>query len=101
MQNSHHQETHTPTCFHTRIVEDFLGVHNFTPTIIITECTLFKKGELCVEVPHLKMLSKNKVMDLLVDAEIPFSEFEAYYKHLQSMKEFDELVKISGRTMKK
>ncbi|WP_258577616.1 hypothetical protein [Segatella oris] len=40
-------------------------------------------------------------MDLLVDAEMPFSEFEAYYKHLQTMKEFDDLVKISGRTLKK
>ena len=100
MPNSHHQETHTPTCYHTRIVEDFLGVHNFTPTII-TECTLFKKGKHRAEVPHLKMLSKNKVMDLLVDAEMPFSEFEAYYKHLQTMKEFDDLVKISGRTLKK
>ena len=100
MPNSHHQETLTSTCFHTRIVEDFLGVHDFIPTIL-TECTLFKKGELRVEVPHLKMLSDEAVKDLLVDAEIPFSEFEAYYKHLQSMKEFDELVKISGRTMKK
>ena len=99
MPNSHHQETHTPTCFHTRIVEDFLGVHDFIPKIL-TECTLFKKGELRVEVPHLKMLSKSKVMDLLIDAELPFSEFEAYYKHLQSMKEFDELVKISGYTLK-
>lgn len=51
MPNSHHQETHTPTCFHTRIVEDFLGVHDFIPTIL-TECTLFKKEELRVEVPH-------------------------------------------------
>lgn len=100
MPSSHHQETHTPTCFHTRIVEDFLGVHDFIPTIL-TECTLFKKGELRVEVPHLKMLSKNKVTDLLVDAEMPFSEFEAYYKHLQAMKEFSELVKISIGTLKK
>ena len=100
MPNSHHQETHTPTCYHTRIVEDFLGVHNFTPTII-TECTLFKKGKHRVEVPHLKMLSKNKVMDLLVDAEMPFSEFEAYYKHLQTMQNFDALVDLSGETLKK
>lgn len=100
MPNSHHQETHTPTCFHTRIVEDFLGVHDFIPSIL-TECTLFKKGELRVEVPHLKMLSKNKVMDLLVDAEMSFSEFEDYNNHLQAMNGFDELVKISGRTLKK
>ena len=100
MQNSHHQETHTPTCFHTRIVEDFLGAHDFIPTIL-TECTLLKKGELRVEVPHLKMLSKSKVMDLLVDAEMPFSEFEAYYKHLQAMQNFDALVDLSGETLKK
>ena len=100
MPNSHHQETHTPTCFHTRIVEDFLGIHDFVPKIL-TECTLFKKGELQVEVPHLKMLSDEAIKDLLVNAEIPYSEFEAYYKHLQSMKEFDELVKISGHTLKK
>ncbi|QCD39329.1 hypothetical protein E7745_07235 [Duncaniella sp. C9] len=62
---------------------------------------MFKKGELRVEVPHLKMLSKNKVMDLLVDAEMSFSEFEDYNNHLQAMKGFDELVKISGRTLKK
>ncbi len=54
-----------------------------------------------MEVPHLKMLSQNKVMDLLVDAEMPFSEFEAYYEHLQAMKGFDELIKISGHTLKK
>ena len=95
MPNSHHQETHTPTCFHTRIVEDFLGVHDFIPSIL-TECTLFKKGELRVEV-----LSKNKVMDLLVDAEMSFSEFEDYNNHLQAMNGFDELVKISGRTLRK
>lgn len=100
MPNSHHQETHTPTCFHTRIVEDFLGVHDFIPTIL-TECTLFKKEELRVEVPHLKMLSKSKVMDLLIDAEMPFSEFEAYYKHLQAMQNFDTLVDLSGETLKK
>ena len=100
MPNSHHQETHTPTCFHTRIVEDFLGVHDFIPTIL-TECTLFKKEELRVEVPHLKMLSKSKVMDLLIDAEMPFSEFEVYYKHLQTMQNFDTLVDLSGETLKK
>ena len=47
------------------------------------------------------MLSKNKVIDLLVDAETPFSEFETYYNHLQAVKGFDELVKISRRTLKK
>lgn len=99
MPNSHHQETHTPTCFHTRIVEDFLGVHDFIPAIL-TECTLFKKGELRVEVPHLKMLSKNKVMDLLVDAEMSFSEFEDYYNHLQAMNIFDSLIDLSGDTLK-
>lgn len=99
MQNSHHQETHTPTYFHTRIVEDFLSIHDFTPTIL-TECTLFKKGELQVRVPHLKMLSDEIINDLLVDAEIPFSEFEDYYKHLQAMNNFDKLVDISGHTLK-
>ena len=62
---------------------------------------MFKKGELRIEVPHLKMLSKSKVMDLLIDAEIPFSEFEAYYKHLQTMQNFDTLVDLSGETLKK
>lgn len=100
MPNSHHQETHTPTCFHTRIVEDFLGIQGFIPAIQV-ECTLFKKGELRVEVPHLKMLSKSKVKDLLVDAEMPFSEFENYYKHLQAMSNFDALVDLSGKTLKK
>ena len=100
MPNSHRQETRTPTCFHTRIVEDFLGVHDFVPTIL-TECTLFKKGELRVEVPHLKMLSYEAVKDLLVDAEMPFSEFEAYYKHLQAMSSFDALEDLSGETLKK
>ena len=99
MPNSDHQETHIPTCFHTRIIEDFLGIHGFIPTIL-TECTLFKNGELRVEVPHLKMLSKNKVVDLLVDAEMPFSEFEAYYNHLQTMNIFDSLIDLSGDTLK-
>lgn len=100
MQNSHHQGTRTPTCFHTRIVEDFLGVHDFIPTIL-TECTLFKKGELHVEVPHLKMLSDESVKELLLNAEMSFSEFEAYYKHLQAMQNFDALVELSGETLKK
>ena len=100
MQNSHHQETRTPTCFHTRIVEDFLGVHDFIPTIL-TECTLLKKGELHVEVPHLKMLSDESVKELLLNAEMSFSEFEAYYKHLQTMQNFDALVDLSGETLKK
>lgn len=60
-----------------------------------------QKEELRVEVPHLKMLSKSKVMDLLIDAEMPFSEFEAYYKHLQTMQNFDTLVDLSGETLKK
>lgn len=99
MPNSHHQETPTPIYFHTRIVEDFLGVHDFIPAII-EDCTLFKKGELIVRVPHLKMLSKAKIIDLLIDAEMPFSEFEDYYKHLQAMNNFDKLVDISGHTLK-
>ena len=100
MQNSHRQETHTPICFHTRIVEDFLGLHGFTPSILV-ECTLFKKGELHVEVPHLKMLSDKSVKELLFNAEMPFSEFEAYYKHLKTMSNFDVLVDLSGETLKK
>ena len=48
----------------------------------------------------MKMLSKSKVMDLLVDAEMPFSEFETCYKHLQAMKDFYEFVKISVYTLK-
>lgn len=100
MPNSNHQETHTPICFHTRIVEDFLGIHDFVPTII-REVTLFKKGGLQVRVPHLKKLPKKKVMELLIDAEMPFSEFEDYYNHLQAMKGFDTLVDLSGTTLKK
>ncbi len=88
-----------PTYFHTRIVEDFLGIHDFTPSILI-DCTLFKKGELQVEVPHLKMLSESKVKDLLIDADIPMSEFEAYYKHLQAMQNFDKLMDLSSKTLK-
>lgn len=99
MQNFHHQETHTPIYFHTRILEDFLGLRGFIPAILET-CTLFKNGELRVEVPHLKMLSKNRVMDLLVDAEMPFSEFEDYYNHLQAMVIFDSLIDLSGETLK-
>lgn len=100
MQNSHPQETHTPTCFHTRIVENFLGIHGFIPAIQV-ECTLFKKGELRVRVPLLKMLSDETVKDLLVDAEMPFSEFEDYYNHLQTMNIFDNLIDLSGNTLKK
>lgn len=99
MPNSHHQETPMPTYFHTRIVEDFLGLHDFTPTILI-DCTLFKKGELHVEVPHLKMLQDEIVKVLLIDADISFSEFEDYYNHLQIMKEFDALVDVSCETLK-
>ena len=85
---------------HTRIFEDFLGVYDFIP-FMGTNFTVFKKGDLKVEVPHLKKLSKGKVSELLVDAEMPLSEFEDYYKHLQTMEKFDELVKITGRTLKK
>lgn len=100
MQNSHHQETLMPTCFHTRIVEDFLGIHGFIPAIQV-ECTLFQKGELQVRVPHLKILQSEAIEDLLVSAEMPFSEFEDYYKHLQAMSNFDILVDLSGKTLKK
>lgn len=54
-----------------------------------------------MEVPHLKMLSKNKVMDLLVDAGMQFSKFEAYHKHLQAMSNFDVLVDLSSETLEK
>lgn len=100
MPNSRHQETHTPICFHARIVEDFLGQHDFVPSIFETY-TLFKKGELRVEVPHLKELSKNRISQLLIDAEIPMSEFESYYEHLQAMDIFDDLIDLSGNTLKK
>lgn len=40
----------------------------------------------------MKILSDEAYRDLLVNVEMPFCEFEAYYKHLQMMKEFDELV---------
>lgn len=46
------------------------------------------------------MLSDEAVKDLLVDAEVSFSEFEAYYKHLQTMQNFDALVDLSGKTLK-
>ncbi|WP_262499499.1 hypothetical protein [Porphyromonas gingivalis] len=39
-------------------------------------------------------------MDLLIDAEMPFSKFEAYYEHLQTMQNFDTLVDLSGKTLK-
>ena len=99
MQNSHRHETPIPTCFYTRTVEDFLGIHDFTPSILI-DCTLFTKGELQVRVPHLKRLSESKVKDLLIVADIPMSEFEDYYKHLQAMQNFDILVDLSSETLK-
>lgn len=49
----------------------------------------------------MKKLPKKKVMELLIDAEMPFSEFEAYYKHLQAMQNFDAFVELSGETLKK
>ena len=67
----------------------------------LLECTLFKKRDLRIRVPHLKILSDEIVKDLLIDAEIPFSEFEDYYEHLQAMKGFDSLVDLSGKTLKK
>lgn len=50
---------------------------------------------------HLKMLSDESVKELLLNAEMSFSEFEAYYKHLQTMQNFDALVDLSGETLKK
>ena len=99
MPNSHHHETHTHIYFHTRIFEDFLGLHGFVPAIL-ENYTLFKKGELRVEVPHLKVLSKNRISKLLIDAEMPFSEFECYYNHMQAMAIFDSLIDLSGDTLK-
>ena len=54
-----------------------------------------------MRVPHLKMLSDESVKELLLSAEVPFIEFEAYYKHLQTMPNFDVLVDLSGKTLKK
>lgn len=62
---------------------------------------IIQKGELQVRIPHLKILSKKKLIKLLIDAEMPYSEFEAYYKHLQTMQNFDALVDLSGKTLKK
>ena len=47
------------------------------------------------------MMSDEAIKNLLIDAEMPFSEFEAYYKHLQTIANFDALVDLSGRTLKK
>jgi hypothetical protein len=100
MPNSHQQKTDTLTYpIHTRIFEDFLGLHDFIP-YIDTQFTVFQKGDLKVEVPHLKMLNKSKVMELLIDAEMPINEFEDYYKHLQAMDNFNDLIKLSGHTLK-
>ena len=99
MPNSRHHETHMPIYFHTRILEDFLGLHGFVPAILET-CTLFKKGELRVEVPHMKKLSKSKISRLLIVAEMSFCEFEAYYNHSQAMNIFDTLIDLSGDTLK-
>lgn len=100
MPNSRHQETHTPIYFQTRILEDFLGLHYFIPTIL-TEYTLFRKGELQVRVPHLKKLSKSRISTLLIDAEMTLNEFEDYYNHLQAMSIFDNLIDLSSDSLKK
>lgn len=100
MQNSHRQEAHIPICFHTRIAEDFSGVHGSTSSIP-EECTLFKNGELQVRVLRLKTLLDEAAKDLLVSAEMPFREFEAYYKYLQATLTFEALVDLSGETLKK
>ena len=95
MPNSHHQETNIPIYpIHIRVFEDFLGEHDFIP-FIGGDFTTFEKGDLEVKVPHLKKLSKNEVVELLIDAELSLNEFENYYKHLQVMPNFDELVDIS------
>lgn len=100
MPNSHLQETDTPIYpIHTRILEDFLGVHDYVPSIELN-CTVFKKGTLFVEVPHLKKLDKFQVTTLLKKAEMLLSDFEQYYQHLQTMDKFDSLVDLSGGTLK-
>lgn len=75
-------------------------MHDFVIEVT-PEFTIFKKGELKVEVPHLKKLSKVNVTKLLQDADLPVSIFEDYYNHLQVMGVFDKLIDLSGGTLKK
>lgn len=60
-----------------------------------------KNGELQVRVLRLKTLLDEAAKDLLVSAEMPFREFEAYYKYLQATLTFEALVDLSGETLKK
>lgn len=101
MPNYHQHETDTLTYpIHTRIFEDFLGLHDFI-TEINPESTVFKKGELTIEVPHLKMLSKTQVIHLLSTSDFTIDDFEGYYEHVLTMREFDRLIDLSGGTLKK
>lgn len=84
---------------HTRILEDFLGAHGYVPSIELN-CTVFRKGNLVVEVPHLKKLNKFQVTTLLKKAEMLLSDFEQYYQHLRTMDIFDQLIDLSGCTLK-
>ena len=85
---------------HTVIFEDFLEIHDFVP-FIAPEATVFKIGNLRVEVPHLKKLSKNAVGLLLGSVNISVNEFEEYYKYCQQTKEFNRLIDLSLHTLKK
>ena len=49
----------------------------------------------------MNVLAKKKVMEFLIDAEMPFSEFEDYYKHLQTISNSDVLGDFSSETLKK
>ncbi len=101
MPNSHQQKTDILTYpIYTRIFEDFLGLHDFVIEVT-PEFTIFKKGELKVEVPHLKKLSKFNVTKLLKDADLPISTFEEYYKSLKGMATFNQLIDLSIGTLKK
>jgi beta-lactam-binding protein with PASTA domain len=69
--------------------------------VITSTHSIFKKETITIEVPHLERLSLNDVSDLLHNTGINIIEFEDYYNHLKTMEVFNQLIDLSGDTLKK
>lgn len=81
--------------FHT--FAKFLMANDYTGEIEMCDKkgVVLHKGELYIEIPYMKTLSKEAVIETLKVTSLTFSDVEEYLEHLERMKLLDELVDAS------
>lgn len=81
------------------LIEEFLSVHGFVGKSInynegVTFLTKDEEGR-SVKVPTMKILNKTQIEKCLMDAELTFTDLDAYIEHLKAMKCFDTIIEQS------